>query len=280
MDGEAPHFLLEYPCHGPREERWFVMHVDPMPRELGGVVVTHINVTERKRAERAIRDSEQRYKLLFEGNQAGVLRSAEDGRVLDCNRAFARILGYDSAAEVLALNMVDLYHSREDREAVLSQLRDRTSLDDFEVHARRKDGGLGLAPREPDPSEGGGGRERVSGDGHRHHREEAGGGGAPRERGPPPGDPRDRPWTPSSRSTTTAASSSSTRRPNAPSAAARGDVLGRPMADLIIPAAMRDLHHRGFAHYLATGEGPVLGQRVEVPAMRADGSEFPAELAS
>jgi PAS domain S-box-containing protein len=60
---------------------------------------------------------------------------------------------------------------------------------------------------------------------------------------------------------------------------ARDDVLGTQMADLIIPPLLRDAHHRGFAHYLATDEGPIFGQRLELTAMRADGSEFPVELA-
>ncbi len=59
----------------------------------------------------------------------------------------------------------------------------------------------------------------------------------------------------------------------------RGDVIGRELAELIIPPSLRERHRQGMAHYLATGEGPVLGKRVELPAMHADGSEFPVELA-
>ena len=59
----------------------------------------------------------------------------------------------------------------------------------------------------------------------------------------------------------------------------RADVLGREMAELLIPAALRDQHRQGLARYLATGKGPVLGQRLEVTAVRADGTELPIELA-
>jgi PAS domain S-box-containing protein len=59
----------------------------------------------------------------------------------------------------------------------------------------------------------------------------------------------------------------------------RDDALGRPLAELIIPERHRQAHQRGLAHHLATGEGPYLGQRVEVTALRASGEEFPAELA-
>lgn len=56
-------------------------------------------------------------------------------------------------------------------------------------------------------------------------------------------------------------------------------VIGRSLAELIIPERYRAAHHQGMARYLATGEGPMLRRRIEVVAMRADGTEFPAELA-
>jgi PAS domain S-box-containing protein len=59
----------------------------------------------------------------------------------------------------------------------------------------------------------------------------------------------------------------------------RTQAIGAEMAQLIIPPELRDRHRAGLAHYLATGVGPVLGQRLEMTAMRADGSEFPVELA-
>jgi PAS domain S-box-containing protein len=57
------------------------------------------------------------------------------------------------------------------------------------------------------------------------------------------------------------------------------DVLGREMAEMIVPPSLRERHYRGLAHYLATGEGPVLGRRIEMPALRADGTELLVELA-
>lgn len=57
------------------------------------------------------------------------------------------------------------------------------------------------------------------------------------------------------------------------------ETVGQEMAELIIPAPYREMHRKGLAHYLATGEGPVLNQRIEITGMRSDGSEFPIELA-
>jgi PAS domain S-box-containing protein len=58
----------------------------------------------------------------------------------------------------------------------------------------------------------------------------------------------------------------------------RDQVLGKHLADVIIPPSLRERHRQGFARYLATGEARVLGKRVEWIAVRADGSEFPVEL--
>jgi len=60
---------------------------------------------------------------------------------------------------------------------------------------------------------------------------------------------------------------------------ARADVIGEEMHTLLMPPKFRDAHNAGFEKYLKTGEGPVLGQRVEIEGMRADGTYFPAELA-
>ncbi|MEO3434117.1 ATP-binding protein [Inquilinus sp. CAU 1745] len=55
--------------------------------------------------------------------------------------------------------------------------------------------------------------------------------------------------------------------------------IGRAIADLIIPARYREAHRHGLANYLATGQSAMLDRRIEVSASRADGSEFPVELA-
>ncbi len=60
---------------------------------------------------------------------------------------------------------------------------------------------------------------------------------------------------------------------------ARSQVVGREMCELIVPPSLRDAHRRGMARYLETGDGPVLGKRIEITAARADGTEFPVELA-
>jgi PAS domain S-box-containing protein len=59
---------------------------------------------------------------------------------------------------------------------------------------------------------------------------------------------------------------------------AREQVIGCELADLIIPPSLRDAHRQGLARYLRTGEGALLGRRIEVQALRSDGTEFPVEV--
>ena len=56
------------------------------------------------------------------------------------------------------------------------------------------------------------------------------------------------------------------------------EVVGREMVELIVPPGLRGEHRAGFARHLETGEARLLGRRIEITGMRADGSEFPVEL--
>jgi PAS domain S-box-containing protein len=56
------------------------------------------------------------------------------------------------------------------------------------------------------------------------------------------------------------------------------EVVGKELASLIIPPAVREQHRRGLAHYIATGESSILNQRLEMTGVRSDGSELPVEL--
>jgi len=51
LERRQPSFTVEYPCHSPGQQRWFLLHVSPLPETHGGAVVSHINITERKLAE-------------------------------------------------------------------------------------------------------------------------------------------------------------------------------------------------------------------------------------
>jgi diguanylate cyclase (GGDEF)-like protein/PAS domain S-box-containing protein len=98
------------------------------------------DITERQRSERLLRESEARYRLLFERNLAGVYRTSAAGVILDCNDACARIFGYSSREELLSQDVSSFYFDNGDRERMLEQLREHGSLTNLELRLRRRDG--------------------------------------------------------------------------------------------------------------------------------------------
>lgn len=97
-------------------------------RVIGAIV----NISERKKTEQRIADSEQRYRTLFEQNLAGIYQTTLEGEIITCNNAFARMLGYDSSAELREVNAADFYLSAGHRQAFLAHVKKRKKLVSYE----------------------------------------------------------------------------------------------------------------------------------------------------
>jgi PAS domain S-box-containing protein len=87
-----------------------------------------------------LKNSELRYRSLFERNLAGVFCTAPDGTYLDCNEAYAHILGYASRDEVLSSNALELYANPSERTDRMARIRREKTFTNLEVRLRRKDG--------------------------------------------------------------------------------------------------------------------------------------------
>jgi PAS domain S-box-containing protein len=97
------------------------------------------DITKRKQAEEAVLSSEQRYRLLFERNVAGVGISLE-GRMLDCNDGWARILGYESRDELIGRYASESYFDPAQRQRLVDELLEDQAVFSRELQMRRKDG--------------------------------------------------------------------------------------------------------------------------------------------
>ncbi|HEX8171976.1 MAG TPA: EAL domain-containing protein [Thermoanaerobaculia bacterium] len=97
------------------------------------------DVTARFAAEAALRESEIRYRLLFEQNAAGVCVSRLDGTILDCNATFATMLGVPRG-EMIGRSMRGVYANGEECDELSSLLTSAGTLNSVEVELRRRDG--------------------------------------------------------------------------------------------------------------------------------------------
>jgi diguanylate cyclase (GGDEF)-like protein/PAS domain S-box-containing protein len=112
-------------------------------REIAGSTGIRVwsfrDVTARFAAEAALRESETRYRLLFEQNAAGVCVTRVDGTIVDCNVTFASTLGR-RRVDLISHNIRDLYARPDERDEMIGLLRDSGSLRSVEVEMRRVDG--------------------------------------------------------------------------------------------------------------------------------------------
>ncbi len=99
-----------------------------------------VDITERRRAEEALRASEERYRKLFEANMAGVYVAKLDGTILDFNEAMMKMLGYDSREEVFHHRVPDFYVDPEVRLELIRLLKRDGIVQSKEVLLRKRDG--------------------------------------------------------------------------------------------------------------------------------------------
>lgn len=98
------------------------------------------DISERKRAEEALRKSEDQYKLLFEHDMSGNYVFTPEGRIVRCNPAFARIYGFSSAEEAMKINAFELYSTVEEHDKFLQLLREKKKIEWYERECQRADG--------------------------------------------------------------------------------------------------------------------------------------------
>jgi two-component system cell cycle sensor histidine kinase/response regulator CckA len=95
---------------------------DPEGRVIGAIECLR-DVTERKKLEEKLANAKKQYSDLVDNSPAGIYRTTLEGRIIFANQAQARILGYDSAEEIISLNALAFYKDKEDREKIISKLR-------------------------------------------------------------------------------------------------------------------------------------------------------------
>lgn len=136
LDGTRAEFSHEYACHSPDQERWFIMHVTPLRGSVLGAVVAHENITPRKLAERAVRESEERFSAFFEHAMVGMATTSLEKGWIQVNPALCAILGYPRE-ELIRTTWTELTHPDDLAADVASfdRLR-RDEADDYAMEKR------------------------------------------------------------------------------------------------------------------------------------------------
>ena len=98
------------------------------------------DVTDKRRAELGLQSSELKYRQLFERNVAGVAIASLDGKVLDCNEAWARTLGFETASELRGRATSEFYFNWSDQQPIVDDLTKSGAISGREIQLRKKDG--------------------------------------------------------------------------------------------------------------------------------------------
>jgi len=283
LGGGVKSFSIEYPCHSPTEQRWFLMTATPLADgRPNGAVVMHLDITERRRTQAALAESEDGlHRAQLMAKLAHVI-TGPDGSFERWSKTLPRLLGVEPAHLPRTTRAwLDLLHPDDQslfrEKAIEASVKKRRM--ELEYRLQRADGEWINVRQTMEPL------KTVATSGLRWfntlqdvtvERQAA-------------EDLR------RSESLKGAILESSldcvvtidhegkivefNRAAEATFGWTREQALGKAMVELIVPPRLRDAHRRGFAHYLATGIGPILGKRLELQAIRADGTEFPVELA-
>ncbi len=145
--GEGARISIEYRlCHRDGSVRWVserAVRVRDRPTSSWKWEGFIENITDRKRAEQALNEANERYQSIFENALEGIFQVTPEGHLLVANPAMARMFGYDSPAELLAeLRDIprQLYVEPERRDEYRRQIEGQGSVSNFEFQAFRKNG--------------------------------------------------------------------------------------------------------------------------------------------
>ena len=109
----------------------------------GEVIAIYNDITQRKRAEEAVWQSEKKYRAIFEKSVSGLFKTSPNGHLIDANDALAHMYGYSDAAEMLKADLdigTHLYANPDDRKEVLRILAEKGMIENYEILHSKRDG--------------------------------------------------------------------------------------------------------------------------------------------
>jgi len=136
---EKPFEYAQHPERGITYWDWSLQTVKDPGGKVSGVVLSMVNVTERKLAQEARRESELRYRSLFQESRDTVVITTRDGKFIDMNQSTIDQLGY-TREELMEMEIRMIYAHPEDRDRFQEVIEREGFVRDYEVKFRKKDG--------------------------------------------------------------------------------------------------------------------------------------------
>jgi PAS domain S-box-containing protein len=112
---------------------------DPSGKPLGfrGIIR---DIAERKLAEQALHESEDKYRTLFDDSKEPLFITTTDGKFVDLNEAMVQLFGYDNKEELMKIKVAQTYFNQEDRSKFQEIMARQNYVKDMEIELRRKEG--------------------------------------------------------------------------------------------------------------------------------------------
>ena len=234
---------------------------------------------ERAKQRKTLHEAERRYQNLFDDVPVGLFRFGPDGTIVDANPALMEMLGYPDRESLSAVKALNFFANAEERHRLLNALKLSGIIRLFDAQFYRRDGKIIWAEVNARVIRNDqdkvicyeGSLEDITTRKEAEHslRE------SEARKGSILNSALDAIITINDHGRITEFNAAAEKI----FGRARAEVMGNELAEVIIPPSLRDKHRRGLERFLAGGQATMLGKRVEIMAMRADGKEFPVELA-
>ena len=143
LDGKTPEYIFEHRMlHKDGSIRWILVRGKAIRDQTGDAVRligTDADITNRKQVEEALRESEQKFRTLFEDSRDAIYITSREGLFIDINQAALDLFGY-SREEMIGMNAKQTYVNDDDRRGFQQEMEEHGSVRHHEVKLRKKDG--------------------------------------------------------------------------------------------------------------------------------------------